>query len=221
MSIDSEIQETVKPFPILIPHKDAIEFVKSEYEHVSKYTSVIYDTRDRFFANYMTVAIALFGFLGFMLSKESPLQTVAVSNADFITLAIFTLTVLIVFGLGTLFLLLGNWLARDYYRQRRRYLQQLLLSTSSEDELRLGIQEYLGFSRDNTKWKFRVTSIYAIYISSISVANSLGVFLALNIAGIKLQRLWFILLFIVFFLTQHFMAYMYIKLYTSKEYPEG
>ena len=189
---------------------------------ISPNTRVLFtDTRDRFFANYMTVAIGLFGFLGFLLHQESPVQSVERSNINLPTLSIFALIILIVFGLGTLFLLSGNWLARDYYRQRRRRIQELILSITSEDELRQGIQDYLGFSRDKTRWAYRLTSIYFIYSSSISVANALGVLLALSIAAPKVSVSISILLFAGIFFVQQLMCYLYIKLYTRRQYPEG
>lgn len=221
MHVDSGTGKPIKSFSVSATISEVRDFVRGEYDRVSKYTNIIYDTRDRFFANYMTVSIALFGFLGYLYNQAASVQFSVGGKATLPYLAVLALIVLIVFGIGTLFILSGNWVARDYYRQRRTRLQKILLSAPPEESLRQAVEDYLRFSRDQANWQFRITSIYFIYTSSISVSNSVGVLLSFYVVGRRLPPMVAVLVFAITFLLQNLICYVYVKLYTCKKYAEG
>jgi hypothetical protein len=184
-----------------------------ELQRVIAHVSVIYDTRDRFFTNFMTVSLALYGFLGF-LYREPP------RNTDVTIFASFMLLMLAGLGFGTLFLITGNWLARDFYRQRLRTIQRLLLEPDGAT-LNLGVQRYLSFSRDRTDWHFRPTSIYFIYNTAIALSNGIASAFAIHIAISRLSQSQMTAVVGILLLLQHAATLAYLWAYRHGAYREG
>lgn len=197
-------------------HEKLQQYISEEYTHVNEHISVIYDTRDRFFGNFMTLAIAAFGLLGYILNTGIPAQ----KNSLIEEIIFLILSTLVVFGLGTIVLISGNWIARDYYKQRRKKLKTLLLKEIDYSDTKATIEDYTNFSRNKATWKFRVLSIYAIYIYCISFCNCIAVVIC-KITIFK-SNYYFssILAFLLTFLIHIILCLSYIKTYRSKEYAD-
>ncbi|HVT13114.1 MAG TPA: hypothetical protein VHE55_12695 [Fimbriimonadaceae bacterium] len=217
----NKVVTSKSPTMVLVSSEAVRNFVAEEYDRVANYTKVIYDTRDRFFTNYMTVAMALLGFLGYVMQQVTGGKLAPSATSSLTLFGSFALLVLVVFGLGTLFLLAGNWIARDYYRQRRKRLQRLLLSTPEDEAVRAGLQKYLDFSRNQTAWSYRWSSIYCIYISCISLSNSVALVLAANINFGRMSFPLGIGTVCVTVAIHHVITYLYVRLYIRSEYSEG
>jgi hypothetical protein len=196
------------------------EFLALELQRVVAHFTIIYETRDRFFNNFMSVSIALYGFLG-LIFKDMTAAKAPDSGEDMKPFAVFMLLTLALFGLGTLFLNTANWLARDFYRQRRKCIHDLL--TEPDDaKVQAGLAKYLDFSRDQTRWHYRPTSIYFIYNTAIALSNGIAIAFALRIGLVhQLTLPKMALIATTLLVLQHAVTMVYLWVYRWKTYREG
>jgi hypothetical protein len=198
-------------------NQSCTDFLFSELEYVNGHIDTIHDTRDRFFAQFLTVALGLYGLFGFILAKEGGLSLLKASNSpNFFVILLMGCALLL--GVGTIFIIGGNSLARDFYRQRRTKLINLLLRESMDMN---NVNEYLSFSRDQAVWRYRVTSIYTIYSIFISAINATNVIIILFFLGLKLTSLSAIAIGFGLLVFQQLSNLLYLKLYTRRPYREG
>lgn len=196
------------------------EFLVLELQRVVAHFPIIYETRDRIFSNFMSVSIALYGFLGYIF-KESPPAKAAAAGSDTIPFSVFMLVTLAVFGLGTLFLNTPNWLARDFYRQRRSCIHELLIEPD-DAKVEDGLTKYLNFSRDDTDWDYRPTSIYFIYNTAIALSNGIAITFAVYITTARSLTLPHMAVLVgLLLVVQHLVTIAYLWVYRRKKYREG
>jgi uncharacterized integral membrane protein len=209
------------PGGLIIEKQASKDFLFSEYEYVSHHMEVIHETRDRFFQNFMTIAVALFGFLGFLLKDKESTSGLSPLPPHLKLFLVLALIMLMAFGVGTLFLISANWIARDYYRQRRRQLRQMLIRNLPPEELRRRLDEYAAFSRDKAQWRLRFTSVYFIYNTAIAIANSTAIVFVFHatVSELSLPLAIFAAAFLI--LLHHLLALAYIAAYQNQRYSDG
>jgi hypothetical protein len=184
-----------------------------EWERVIAHFTIIYETRDRFFRNFMSVSLAMYGVLGFVVKEPS-------RAADLMPFAMSMLITLIVFGVATLFVVSANWLARDFYRQRRALILEILWDASVAN-IEEGWRRYLQFTRDKTEWHFRPTSLYFIYNTAIALSNGIAVVFAFHFTVQRLTPFGMSAAVVSLILVQHLCMMMYLWTYRRGHYPEG